>query len=412
MATPYAALKFRDFRFLLAGRFASAFGAQMLTLAVAWELWTRTHSAFALGLIGLSVVLPVLSFSLPAGVFVDRHNRRWVVLFAQLAQAAGGFALAALSAWNGPLVGVYAVLAFLGLARAFNDPASAALVALVVPKENFTNAATWNSSAFQTASIAGPAAAGLLIGWWGSVTGIYFAAGLLSLINLGCAALIRARQSKPVPKAASWESLKEGVRFIRANKIILSAITLDLFAVLLGGAVALLPIYATNILKVGAWGLGIMRSASSLGALTMALVIAHRPPFRRAGKTLLASVAGFGLATIVFGFSPWFPLSVAMLFLLGALDNVSVVIRGTLMLTQVPDEMRGRTSSVNTIFISSSNELGDFESGILAGLVGPVAAVVAGGVGTLAVVAAVRKVWPQLLKLESLDKKNTSENLT
>ena len=399
----YAALVYGDFRLLLAGRFSSALGGQMLTFAVAWDLWTRTHSPFALGLIGLSVVLPVILASLPAGVFADHHDRRHIVQVTQTVTALASAALAVLAWLHGPVALIFAILAVLGFVRAFNDPATATLIALVVPPKDYANAATWNSSVYQTAAIAGPALAGLLVALLNGVAGIYALAAALSVVNFLLVTLIRTRQQKQPAQAATWESLKEGLAFIKGHKVILAAITLDMWAVLLGGAVALLPIYATNILHVGAWGLGIMRSATSLGALLMALVLAHRRPFQRAGFTLLTAVAGFGCVTVAFGLSTWFPLSVALLFLLGALDNISVVIRGTLMLTQVPDAMRGRTSSVNTIFISSSNELGDFESGMVAGLIGPVAAVVVGGLGTLFVVAAVAKKWPQLTRLKALD---------
>ncbi len=399
----YAALAYRDFRLLLAGRFASALGGQMLTFAVAWDLWTRTQSPFALGLIGLSVVLPVITASLPAGVFADHHDRRHIVQTTQTVTSLASAGLAILAWAHGPVAVIFVLLAVLGLVRAFNDPATATLIALVVPSKDYANAATWNSSVYQTAAIAGPAVSGLLVALWNGVAGIYALAAGLALVNFVLVTLIRTRQVKIPAKAATWQSLKEGLAFIKAHKVILAAITLDMWAVLLGGAVALLPIYATNILHVGAWGLGIMRSATSLGALLMALFLAHRPPFQRAGVALLTAVAGFGLVTVAFGLSTWFPLSVVLLFLLGALDNISVVIRSTLMLTQVPDEMRGRTSSVNTIFISSSNELGDFESGMVAGLIGPMAAVVVGGLGTLLVVAAVAKKWPQLTRLKALD---------
>jgi MFS family permease len=311
--------------------------------------------------------------------------------------------LTILSAFQGPVWAIYLCLIGLGAARAFSDPASSTYVPLVVPKEHFTRAATWNSSTNQLANITGPALAGLLVGLFGGrVTEVYGIGASFLAAQVLMVALIQAR---PLPRPTDvkpWHSLVEGLRFLFRTRIVLSAITLDLFAVLLGGAVALLPIYATDILQVGPWGLGLLRSASSVGALSMALFLAHRKPFGQAGKTLLWCVAGFGAVTVVFGLSTWFPLSLAALFLLGALDNVSVVVRQTLMLTQVPDEMRGRMSAVSTIFISSSNELGDFESGIVAGLIGPVAAVVVGGLGTLLVVLGVWKGFPELVRLKGL----------
>ncbi|MEI8095386.1 MAG: MFS transporter [Spirochaetales bacterium] len=401
----YAVFGYRDFRFLLAGRLSSAFGGQMLTFAVTWDLWMRTRSPFSLGLVGLAEVLPILLFALPAGVLADRKNRRTILLIAQTGAVLAAATLTALSILQGPIWAIYAALALLGLARAFSDPAASAYLPLVVPPEQFTQAATWSSSTFQIAVITGPTLAGLMIGLFGgSVTEVYGLGFVFLATQVVLVSLIRARPVVRNVQTHPWHSLIEGLRFLWGNKVLLSAITLDLFAVLLGGAVALLPIYATDILNVGPWGLGLLRSAPSVGALLMALFLAHRGPFRNAGTSLLWCVAGFGAATVVFGFSTWFPLSLAMLFVLGVLDNVSVVIRQTLMLTQVPDEMRGRTSAVNTVFISSSNELGDFESGVVAGFLGPVAAVVAGGLGTLLVVLGVWKFFPQLVALKELGK--------
>ncbi len=405
MADPYAVLRFSDFRFLLAGRLLAAFGGQMLTFAVTWDVWIRTRSAFGLGLVGLAEVVPILLFALPAGVLADRRNRRTILLLAQTGSATAAVALTALSLWHGPLWAVYTCLFLLGLARAFADPAGSAYVPLTVPAEHFATAATWSSSTFQLAVITGPALAGVLVGaFGGSVTEVYGIGAAFLASQVVLVALIRARPPIRAVGTRAWHSLVEGLKFLWSNKVVFSAITLDLFAVLLGGAVALLPIFATDILHVGPWGLGLLRSAPSAGALLMAVVLAHRPRFRKAGVTLLWCVAGFGAGTIVFGLSTWFPLSLAMLFVLGLLDNVSVVIRQTLMLTQVPDEMRGRTSAVNTVFISSSNELGDFESGVVAGLIGPVAAVVAGGIGTILVVLGVWKLFPQLSALKGLHK--------
>lgn len=403
MSDAYAVFRFPDFRFLLVGRLLSAFGGQMLTFALTWDIWTRTRSAFALGLVGLVLVLPVIVFALPAGVLADRRNRRTILLIAQTGAAATAVVLTALAAVHGPLWAIYVCLAFLGLARAFSDPAASAYVPLVVPPELFTRAATWNSSTFQLAVITGPALAGILVGaFGGNVTEVYGIGACFLSAQVVLVSLIRARPPIRAAGVRAWRSLVEGLHFLWGHKVVLSAITLDLFAVLFGGAVALLPIYATDVLHVGPWGLGLLRSAPSAGALVMAVVLAHRPPFRKAGISLLRCVAGFGAVTIVFGLSPWFPLSLAMLFVLGGLDNVSVVIRQTLMLTQVPDEMRGRTAAVNTVFISSSNELGDFESGVVAGFIGPVAAVVAGGIGTLLVVAGVWKLFPELVQLKGL----------
>ena len=399
---PYAVLRIRDFRLLLTGRFITSFGGEMLTFAIAWELWLRTKSAFALGMVGLVQVVPVILLALPAGHFADQHNRRRIILVTQSVFALCSLGLAYLSWTEGPLTLIYACLLVIGIVRAFNDPASSTLIPETVPPELFSNAATWSSSVWQTAAITGPMVAGLWAGFLDNVTGIYVFDALAVFTFVILLSLIHGRHIPLARKSATLDSLKEGLRFMRDTKVILAAITLDMFAVLFGGAVALLPIYATDILHVGAQGLGIMRAASSVGALLMAFALAHLPPFKQAGKTLLWAVTGFGLATIVFGLSKTFWLSVLMLGLLGALDNISVVIRSTLLLTRTPDVMRGRVSSVNSIFIGMSNELGAFESGFLASLVGPVLAVWGGGVGTIIVVLIVAKFWPEMRNLKTL----------
>lgn len=399
---PYAALRFRDFRFLLTGSFISSFGGQMLSFAISWELWLRTHSTFALGLVGLVQVIPVILFSLPAGHVADQFNRRRILYCTQSVMVACALALGLLSYLEGPLWLIYACLLVIGIARAFNGPASSTLLPQTVPESAYTSAVTWSSSTWQFASIAGPAAAGLLVAALDQVTLLYFLDALAVLTFLVLLGFMKGRQIALPRKTATLASLKEGVRFIRNTKVVLAAITLDMFAVLFGGAVALLPVYATDILQVGASGLGVMRTAPSVGALLMAFALAHLPPMRQAGKALLWAVAGFGVATIVFGVSESFVLSVVMLALLGAMDSISVVIRSTLMLTKVPDEMRGRASAVNGIFISTSNELGGFESGAVAALWGPVFAVVSGGIGTIVVVLLVARLWPQMRQLKSL----------
>lgn len=401
---PYAALRSRDFRLLITGRFITSFGNEMLSFAIGWELWLRTHQAFALGLVGLVQVIPVLVLSLPAGHVADQHNRKRIVLIAEGFLALCVLGLGWLSYTQGPLVLIYALLLGIGISRAFNDPASSTLLPQTVPPELFSNAATWSSSTWQFAAITGPALAGVLIGFfkW-PVTFIYIFDALAAITFCILVALIKGRQLALAVKSATWASLAEGFQFMRRTRVILAAITLDMFAVLFGGAVALLPIYATDILKVGPQGLGILRAAPSIGALLMAFALAHLPPMQNAGKNLFLAVSGFGLATIVFGLSTSFLLSIAMLGLLGALDNISVVIRGTLLLTQTPDQMRGRISSVNSIFIGISNELGSFESGLAASLLGPVIAVVAGGIGTILVVLIVARAWPEMVQLKTLN---------
>lgn len=375
----------------------------MLSFAIAWELWLRTRSTFALGLVGLVQVIPVILLSLPGGHLADQRDRRQIIVVTQLLLVGCSLGLAYLSWTAGPLVLIYLCLLGIGIARAFNDPAASTLLPQTVPPALFTSAATWSSSAWQFAAVAGPAAAGLIVALLNSVTIIYLLDALAALIFLVLLGMIRGRPLALAARAATLDSLAEGWRFLRRTRVLLAAITLDMFAVLLGGAVTLLPVYATDILHVGATGLGILRAAPSVGAIMVAFTLAHLPPFRQAGRTLLVAVAGFGLATIVFGLSRSFWLSVLMLALLGGLDNVSVVIRHTLMLTRVPDEMRGRASAVNNIFIGASNELGGFESGAVASLVGPVASVILGGVGTLIVVLAISRIFPEVRSLETLE---------
>jgi hypothetical protein len=310
--------------------------------------------------------------------------------------------LGLLSLLHGPLLLLYACILAIGASRAYFGPASSTLIAQVIPLDAYAGAVTWSSNAWQLAAALGPAAGGSVIAIAHSVTPVYFIDAILSLLYIGLITSIRSEQSLRPRETMTLRSLAAGIHFLRESPLLLSAITLDLFAVLLGGATALLPIFAKDILHVGPVGFGWLRAAPSVGAVLMALFIAHRPPFRRAGITLLWAVAGFGLATVVFGLSRSFFLSLAMLFVLGALDNISVVIRSSLLLVIAPDAMRGRLSAVNSIFVGASNELGAFESGLAAALLGPVVAVVAGGVGTIAVVFGCAMIWPALRNLGEL----------
>jgi MFS family permease len=401
---PYAALRSPSYCRVLAGNVLSSLGAEMQSVAVGWELYQRTNDPTALGLVGLVQFVPVLLLALPAGHTADRFSRKGQFIATQILLAASSAGLAALSGFHGPVPWYYACLGLIGVARAFSAPARWAIVPQVVPPEDLSNAVTWNSSGWQVAATAGPALGGWVIAATGRAVGAYvLAAGCA----LACAVLVAGVRLRPVVRkreAVTLRSLLAGIHFIRDTPLILATITLDLFAVLLGGATALLPIYARDILEIGPTGLGWLRAAPSIGALVMALTMAHRPPLRRAGRALLVSVAGFGIATIVFGLSRDPYLSFAMLAVTGALDNVSIVVRGTLVQLLTPDPMRGRVSAVNMIFIVSSNELGAFESGITAAWFGPVWSVVGGGVGTVLVVLAVMVIWPQVLGLGPLHK--------
>lgn len=400
---PYQALRHRDFRLFILAIFLASLGEQMLIVAIGWELYQRTSSPLALGLVGLVQVLPVMLLSLPAGSIVDRTNRRRMVIAARSVVLFSILGLLLLSFQQGPLVLIYACLLLIGIAEAFGSPANSAMLSQVVPEIAYENAATWEGSSWQLASVGGPALAGLLIALSGRATPVYLLDALTIVVVILCLLLIRAKQPlRAVGKSSTLRSLAEGLTFLRRTQVILAAITLDLFAVLLGGATTLLPVFARDILRVGPTGLGLLQAAPSVGALCMTLCLAHTPPFKKAGRALLLAVAVFGLATFIFGVSRLFWLSLLMLAVLGASDNVSVVIRSTLLLTRTPDEMRGRVSSVNALFINMSNQLGGFESGMLAQFFGPVVAVSAGGLGTILVVLLVAALWPEMRRLGAL----------
>jgi MFS family permease len=411
---PYSALRFRDFRLVLLGTFISSIGTKMVEVALGWELYERTKSALVLGGVGLVLIIPVILLSLPAGHIVDRVNRKQVVLFAEILLSVSALGLTVLSYERGSLLLIYASLLIMGAANAFGQPSQATLSSQLVPESVFENAATWNSSSWQLASVIGPGLGGLAIALFRGATPIYlidvFAALLFILLMLFVR--IKKRPSPQRKESTTWRSITDGLSFLGRTQILLAAITLDLFAVLLGGATTLLPIFASDVLHVGPAGLGWLRAAPSVGAVCIALILAHRPPFKHAGLTLLFAVAGFGLATIVFGLSHSFWLSLGMLFVLGGLDNISVVIRGTLLLTRTPDEMRGRVSAVNALFIGASNELGGFESGLTAQLFGPVISVIGGGIGTVLVVLLVALLWPEMRRLRTLREESAIEVAT
>jgi MFS family permease len=399
---PYEALRHRDFRLLLPGSLLASVGSEMQNMAVGWELYQRTGSAMALGLAGLVLFLPVFFLSLPAGHAADRYSRKGILLGALGLMAISSLGLAALSITEGPVPLAYGCLLLAGISQAFSMPARWSLLPQVVPAGALTNAVTWYSTGWQIAAMVGPALGGGVIGFTGGAAGAYVLAVGCALGSAGLAAGLRPPVVLRTAAEMSLGSLLAGLRFVWQTKLILAAITLDLFAVLLGGATALLPIFARDILDVDSVGLGWLRAAPPLGALLMAVVLAHRRPFRRPGRALLWAVAGFGVATIGFGLSEEFWLSFGMLALTGALDNISVVVRGTLVQVLTPDPMRGRVSAVNAIFIGSSNELGAFESGVTAEWFGPVASVVGGGIGTLLVVVTVMLKWPAVVGVGSL----------
>lgn len=398
---PYGALRIGGYRRLLAGNILANVGAEMQAIAVGWEMYERTRSPAMLGFVGLAQFLPVLILSLVAGHAADRTSRKWLLITSQVGMTFISLLLAAHSELVGPIWLVFVLLFLAGCCRAFAMPARSSLLSQIVPLERLTNAVTWNSSGWHIANMAGPALGGLALAALGPPATCYRIAAVCTAI---CILLVMSLKPRPLNRpteTVSLTSLLAGLHFVWGRQLLLATITLDLFAVLLGGATALLPVFATDILDVGPTGLGWLRAAPAIGAFVSAFVVAHRP-MRRAGITLLASVAGFGLAIVCFGLSRDAYLSFGLLALTGALDNVSVVVRGSLMQLLTPDAMRGRVAGVNSIFISSSNELGAFESGITAEWFGPVPAVVIGGVGTLLVVMGVALRWPRLVKLGPL----------
>jgi MFS family permease len=399
---PYAVLKNRNFVLYLIGRFIASFGEQMLIVAVGWQLYERTHSALALGMVGLMNIIPMFSFTLLAGHIADSFDRKRVITLglAGMACAVAGLTLA--SWWDAPVFWIYACIFMMGTARTFMWPSSSAFLPQLVGRADFPKAVTWNSGSFHLSSVAGPAAGGALIALMHSATAVYVLETFAALTCLILILFVRVERVAPTRMPITLKNLAVGFSFVFSNPIILGIITLDMFAVLLGGATSLLPVYAKDILHVGPSGLGFLQAALPAGALSCSMVLAHRPPIRQAGRTLLWAVAVFGLATVIFGFSRSFAISMLMLYVCGASDNVSVVIRHTLVQLLTPDEKRGRVSAVNSLFIGTSNELGGFESGVVANWLGPIISVVAGGVGTILVVVAVALIWPQIRRYGAL----------
>lgn len=388
-----AAFAFRDFRLYQLARALVIMGAEAQAVAVAWQVYSITHRAIDLGYTGLALFLPGLLFMLPAGHTADRYDRRVVILACYSIQLVCTIALFLLAFHGTRHIGpIYAVLFLIGTGRAFSGPASSALVPHLVPKEHFVNAITWGATIFQIANIAGPAAGGLLFTLPLENMGLSRFAGapvvfLFTLLTVAgflvLIGMLDVRPGRMEHRAASLDLLLEGLRYVWRAKLLLGSVSLDLFVVLLGGAVALMPIFAESVLHTGARGLGLLRAAPAVGALTISLLLSVRPIRQRAGHTMLICVAIFGAATIVFGLSRNLWLSLGALVALGAADMVSVVIRSSLLQLATPPSMRGRVSAVNSLFVGASNELGEYESGLTAQWWGPVRAVVAGGIGSL-----------------------------
>lgn len=405
---PYAALRFREFNIFLLVRFAMVFAWSMQFVVIEWEVYSITKNPLSLGIIGLMEVIPAVSMALFAGHIVDQREKRGLLF-----KCIFGFSVVSLGlfllTWprivgdlstNTVLYSVYFLVFLGGIVRAFLGPTIFSLFSLLVPKKIYPNAATWSSSVWQMGSVVGPAAGGFFIHWIGVHWSMCFVfafslMALLLLLQIPKKPILNPNIGEPVMK-----SLKEGIKFVMNTRVILGALTLDMFAVLFGGAVALLPIYAQDILKVGPEGFGILRAAPAVGALIIMFTSAHFPLNKNAGMKLLAAIFGFGICIIVFGVSTWFWVSVIALFLSGATDGISMVIRSTILQLRTPDAMRGRVASVNSMFVGSSNELGAFESGLTAKLMGTVTAVVFGGGMTILTVIGTGFFFPKLRKLD------------
>lgn len=397
------AFQFPNFRYFMTARFLITCATEMQAVAVGWQIYALTHRPLDLGLVGLAQFLPGIFLFLPAGHTADRLPRQRILMVCYLAFSLCSVSLLALTARGlGNAWPIYAVLVGNGVVRAFNGPAGQAFLPLLVPAEHFQNAVAWSSSVFMSATIIGPTIGGLVYGFTGNPIPVYGTSALFTLAGLTLVSRLRIPTVERPRKAATAEMVLGGLHYIWRNPLIFGAISLDLFAVLLGGATALLPVYAREILKVGSTGLGILRGAPGVGALITSVAVAHWPLRRRAGTAMLWCVAGFGVFTLVFGLSRNLMLSLASLVLVGACDMVSVIVRHTMVQLHTPDEMRGRVSAVNMLFVGASNEVGQFESGITAQWFGTVPAVVLGGVGTIVIVALWSKLFPSLRTIEKV----------
>jgi MFS family permease len=404
-AAPFA---IADFRRLQLARLAAIVATQAQGTAIAWDVLERTHRPLDLGYVGLAQFAPVAGLSLIAGHAADRFDRRRLLAIVYAVFAVVSAALFAYSRSGArPVWPIYAILFLHATARSFGQPASSALLPDIVPNDMFERAVALGSSMWQAATVVGPVIGGLLVAWLGAPAVFAFAAAL-SAISAVLVARMERRPSQSGERSVTVRSLLAGVRYVWSHQLILGSISLDLFAVLLGGATALLPVFA-DLLHTGSWGLGLLRAAPGMGAALSGLALARRPLERHAGATMFACVAGFGLATVGFALSRSFALSLLLLFITGATDMVSVVVRQTLLQIRTPPEMRGRVSAVNLVFVGASNELGEFESGLTAQWWGAPIATLVGGVGTLAVVGLGLVLFPDLRRVDQLTAVTQSE---
>ena len=410
-----AAFRSRDFRLYQSARLLVILGAEAQSVAVAWQVYQITHSALSLGYTGLALFLPGMFFALAAGHVADRYDKRYVILVCYLLQAVSTVVLLWISLHAvHSIVPIYAVLFLIGTGRCFSGPAASALVPSLVPKQDFVNAVTWGATIYQVANAIGPMVGGLLftatllrLGKWQGAPLVYCFTLLMLCGFIVLVALIRVRSEASEKKAFNAHTVLAGLRYVLQTRLLLGSISLDLFAVLLGGAVALMPIFAHDVLHAGPKGLGLLRAMPSLGALVVSLTLVFRPIKRAAGRLMLICVGIFGAATVVFGLSRTIWVSMVALLFVGASDMVSVVIRSSILQLATPPEMRGRVSAVNWLFIGASNEFGEFESGVTAAWFGAVRAVVLGGIGSLLVTGASSVLFPALRRADRL----TTESL-
>jgi MFS family permease len=408
-AEAFAALSYVPFRRFIIARLVSTLSVQIMHLVLGWMIYDITRDPLSLGLAGLAEIIPFLSVIWISGAIADRNNRKYVVLICLSGIFAGVLTLGLLQylffsdSRTATLLIFYAIIVLLGLVRGFFGPSLQAMVPNLVPSAVFTNATTWNTSMFHLGSVAGPAIGGFLYAFGGKELIFFIVLGLLSTAII-LMSMVNYRQSIRSmianKKESLYKGLVEGIRFVRSRQVIIGALSLDLFAVLFGGAVSMLPVFANEVLNCGAEGLGILRAAPAIGALTMGGILMFRPPGRLAGKKMLWSVAMFGLCISMFALSKLFWLSWILLFLSGLFDNISVVIRQTVVQMRTPDEMRGRVAAVNSIFIGMSNEIGALESGVAARLLGLIPSVFLGGMATILVVLVTGKVAPKLRNLD------------
>ena len=403
-ARGWAVFRFRDYRAFIICRFLWTLGLQVQNVAIAWLVYLVTNDPFSLGLIGLCAFIPSVPLSLVTGPAADRYDRRWIIILscALMTVCAVALLLLVLNGWLAPggMVPVYAAIILVGSARAFANPAGQALMSVLVPDEEFPSAVAWNNSTNQMASVSGPALGGLLVAFGHTIPFIVSAACFA--VAMIFAYVIKARPPRAEKIRATWSVIVAGYKFIWTRPVILGAITLDLVAVLLGGATALLPVFAKDIFMTDAWGVGVLRSMSSVGSIIAALVLANYPLRTHVGRTMFLCVIVFGLCTIGFGLSTNIVMAGAFLLVLGAVDMVSVVIRQSLIQIETPNEMRGRVMAVHTILTGTSNQLGEFESGALASLIGAVPTVIFGGVSAIVAALVWMRLFPSLRDREKI----------